>query len=127
MTPSEYLDQLVCKIEETNKNQAYNCREIARTIRDSVRAIDPKLEVTLAMDHLDRLDIDRTTDRSFILHYTQVEIYNSDGDRFTIPIPTGAGGIPTKKMSKSDLDDWLIAHFTMDEAVKMNDLMEAGE
>ena len=126
MTPSEYLDQLVCKIEEVNKNQAYNCREIARTIRDSIRAINPKLEVTLAMDDLERLDIERVNDYSFMLYYTQVEIYNPDGDRFTIPIPTGTGGMTLKKMSKSDLDAWLIEHFDMEEAILMNDLMEVN-
>ena len=127
MTPSEYLDQLVCKIEEINKNQAYNCREIARTIRDSVRAIDPKLEVTLAMNHLSELDIERVNDHSFMLRYTQVEIYNSKRARLTIPIPTGTGGILIKKMTKSDLDEWLIRHFDIDAAIMMNDLMEVNE
>lgn len=107
MTPEEHLTQVISDIKKDVKTRAINVREICRTTRDTLRSLNPALEITVDLGSIDRLDIDRVTDLGWGCGTTvYLRIERAPYHNFH-----GLNDVPTKKMSKADIDAYLIAFF----------------
>lgn len=121
MAPKEHLNQVISDIKKDVKVRIINVREICRVARDTLEPMDPSLKVTIDLGQMDGLDIERVTDFGWA---GDEDVYLcmtcKHRDAFY-----EIKDVPVKKMSKADIDAYLIEFFNDKRVTDLFTILEA--
>lgn len=120
MTPEEHLNQVIIDIKKDAKVHASNLREICRTARDTLESMYPVLKVTVDLHGFDRLDIERVTDAGWAEYGAAFLRIDGHTDLTIVAVKN----FPSKKMSKTDIDAYLVKCFNDDRIVRLFNVLE---